>query len=118
MNKQSILMIASKFLPQEKIQLLSQAYDFANKITDATQNPKEVLEKAGVTKQDLEKAKKLLSNPIASTLLGDKKQAVMNGINAAESFFNDNQMNQINSVAEQAPATELEMLQANLASLK
>ena len=113
-SKQSILSAAGRFLPQEKIQLLSQAYDFANKITDITQNPKEALEKAGVTKQDLEKAKKLINNPVAGFFLGEKKQSVIDGLNKAEMFFNG----QINSLSEQAPVSELEQLQANLARLK
>ena len=113
-SKQSILSAAGRFLPQEKMQLLSQAYDFANKITDMTQNPKEALEKAGVTKQDLEKAKKLINNPVAGFFLGEKKQSVIDGLNKAEMFFNG----QINSLSEQAPVSELEQLQANLARLK
>lgn len=117
-SKQSILSAAGRFLPQEKIQLLSQAYDFANKITDITQNPKEALEKAGVTRQDLEKAKKLINNPMASFFLGDKKQAVIDGLNRAESLFNGQPIGQVNSLSEQAPVSELEQLQANLAKLK
>lgn len=113
-SKQSILSAAGRFLPQEKLTLLSQAYDFANKITDITQNPKEALEKAGVTKQDLEKAKKLINNPVAGFFLGEKKQSVIDGLNKAEMFFDG----QINSLSEQAPVSELEQLQANLARLK
>lgn len=106
--------MAGRFLPQEKIQLLSQAYDFANKITDITQNPKEALEKAGVTREDLEKAKKLINNPMAGFFLGDKKQSVIDGLNRAEALFDK----QVNSLSEQAPVNELEQLQANLARLK
>ena len=72
------------------------------------------MEKAGVTKQDLEKAKKLLNNPVAGFFLGEKKQSVIDGLNKAEMFFNG----QINSLSEQAPVSELEQLQANLARLK
>ena len=79
-----------------------------------TQNPKEALEKAGVTKQDLEKAKKLRNNSVAGLFLGEKKQSVIDGLNKAEMFFNG----QINSLPEQAPVSELEQLQANLARLK
>ncbi len=102
--------MASRFLPQEKMQLLSQAYDMANKITDMTSNPKEALEKAGVTRQDVEKAKQLLNNPMASLLLGDKKQSVLEGLNKAESLFS--------SQTEQTPVSELEQLQRTLATLK
>lgn len=117
-NKQSILSLAGRFLPQEKIQLLNQAYDFANKITDMTQNPREALEKAGVTREDLEKAKKLVNNPMAGFLLGDKRQAVIDGLNKAEALFDGQPCGQINSLPEQAPVSELEQLQANLAKLK
>lgn len=117
LNKQSILSLAGKFLPQEKIQILSQAYDYANKITDLTQNPKEALEKAGVTKKDLEKARNLLNNPLANLFLGDKKQSVIDGLSRAESLFNEQSL-PINSPAEQAPVSELEKLQATLAALK
>lgn len=72
------------------------------------------MEKAGVTKQDLEKAKKLINNPVAGFFLGEKKQLVIDGLNKAEMFFNG----QINSLSEQAPVSELEQLQANLARLK
>lgn len=117
-NKQSILSLAGRFLPQEKIQLLSQAYDYANKITDITQNPKEALEKAGVTKQDLEKAKRLINNPMAGFFLGDKKQMVIDGLSRAESLFDGQPIEQVSSLTEQAPVSELEQLQANLARLK
>lgn len=93
---------------------MSQAYDFADKITDIAQNPKEALEKAGVTKEDLEKAKRLLNNPMAGFILGDKKQSVINGLSKAEDIFNG----QVNSPTEQAPVSELEQLRENLARLK
>lgn len=104
--------MAGAFLPKEKIQILSQAYDMANKITDITNNPKEALEKAGVTRADLEKAKRLINNPMASMILGDKTQSVIDGLNKAESFFGDNLL------TEQAPVNELEQMQKNLAALK
>lgn len=104
--------MAGQFLPQEKIQMLSQAYDMANKITDMTSNPKEALEKAGVTRSDLEKAKKLINNPLAGMILGDKRQSVIDGLNRAESLLGDNLL------AEQAPVNELEQMQKNLAMLK
>lgn len=84
----------------------------ANRITDMTQNPRDALEKAGVTKEDLVKARNLVNNPMASFVLGDKKQAIIDGLRRAESLFEDN------SFTEQAPVNELEQLQANLARLK
>lgn len=106
--------MAGRFLPREKIQTLSNAYDFANKVTDLTNDPKVVLEKAGITRKDLEKAKALINNPLFSMLLGDKKQVVLEGLNKAENFFNYEN----NLFVEQAPTSELEQLQANLARLK
>ncbi len=104
--------MASQFLPQNKMQILSQAYDMANKITDMTNNPQEALAKAGVTKADIEKAKRLINNPLAGMILGEKRQSVIDGLNKAESLFGDN------SLTEQAPVNELEQMQRNLALLK
>ena len=84
----------------------------ANKLTDITQNPKEALERAGVTRADLERAKSLINNPIASFVLGDKRQSVIDGLNKAESLFENNLL------IEQAPISELEQMQRNLALLK
>lgn len=85
----------------------------ANRITDITKDPKEALQKAGVTRQDLEKAKKLMNNPLASFVLGDKRQSVLEGLNKAETLFDD-----FNLPTEQAPVSELEQMQRNLATLK
>lgn len=79
-----------------------------------TQNPKEALEKAGVTREDLEKAKQLVNNPMANLILGDKKQSVIDGLTRVESLFDT----QVSSPIEQAPMSELDQLQANLARLK
>lgn len=84
----------------------------ANKITDMTSNPREALEKAGITKEDLERAKQLINNPMASMILGDKRQAIIDGLNKAESLFENNLL------AEQTPVNELEQMQKNLAMLK
>lgn len=85
----------------------------ANRITDITKDPKEALQKAGVTRQDLEKAKKLINNPMASFVLGDKRQSVLEGLNRAEGFLNDYSL-----PTEQTPVCELEQLQRTLATLK
>lgn len=84
----------------------------ANKITDMTNNPREALQKAGVTRADLEKAKKLINNPMASFILGDKRQSVIDGLNKAESLFENDLL------MEQSPVSELEQMQRNLAKLK
>jgi hypothetical protein len=47
---------------------------------------------------------------MASLLLGDKKQSVLEGLNKAESLFS--------SQTEQTPVSELEQLQRTLATLK
>jgi hypothetical protein len=95
------------------MKILSQAYDMANRITDMTNNPKEALQKAGVTRADLEKAKSLMNNPMASMILGDKRQTIIDGLNKAETLFDD-----FNLPTEQAPVSELEQMQRNLATLK
>ena len=50
--------LAEKFLPKEKLQMLSNAYDMADKITNMTNNPREALEKAGVFCEETEKTEK------------------------------------------------------------
>lgn len=103
----------SKFLPQEKLQTLSQAYDFANKLTDLTNDPRVVLGKAGITIQHINQARQLLNNPMAGLILGESKQKILEGLNKAESFLSGN-----NSLTEQSPVNELEQLQKSLATLK
>ena len=113
-SKQSIMQMASKFLGNDKLQALSSAFDMANQITDITNDPGEALRKAGVTREDLQKAKNLVNNPMASLFLGGNKQNIIAGLDRAESFLD----NKVNSFAEQPPADELEQMQANLARLK
>lgn len=93
--------------------LLKQAYEMADKITDMTQNPQEALRRAGVTVQDLQKAKKWINNPIASLALGKEREKIINGLNRVEGLFLGD-----NLQTEQAPVSELEQMRKNLASLK
>ena len=110
--------LAGRFLGAEKAQRLSQAFDFANQLTSMTQNPEEVMRKAGITLENVRKAQSLLSNPFGETIvrcLGGDKQTVLNGLSRAEQMLSAPK--QI-SFAEQAPANELDELQATLARLK
>lgn len=116
MNKQTILNVASQFINPEKLQTVSKAFDVATQITAIARNPRDALEKAGISHEDLKKAESFLDNPLASTILGAvgaNKQEMLNTIRQAEGVFN------ANTPVEQAPASgELEALQRTLALLK
>lgn len=109
--------LAAKFLGQEKIQRLDKAYDMASTILNTTQNPQEALQKAGVSRADLEKAKGLLNNPFAgmvAKVFGTTKEDMQRGLERVESMLTPLPEN---SQAEQAPVSELERLQNNLSRL-
>ena len=114
--------LAGRFLGPERTQRLSQAFDFANQLTSFTRNPEEVMQKAGITLENIKTARNLLGNPFGETIircLGGDKQTVLSGLNKAEQMLNSSASapKQI-SFAEQAPASELDELQATLARLK
>ena len=111
MNKQMIMNLASKFLPQEKVNRLSQAFDSANSIMSMANNPQEALSKAGVTKQDLDSIENLLQNPMAGFVLNSL------GVNKTEALQVINQLKG-NSITEQSPVAELEDLEKALRSIK
>lgn len=94
--------------------LLSQAYDFASKLTDETRDPREVFKKAGITPENIKTLKNLVNLPVAGNLLGNKKEAILAGANAAEKMLD----NLVFSLPEQAPVSEIERLQASLEQLK
>ena len=111
MNKQMVMNVASKFLPQEKLSRLSQAFDSAKSIMDVANNPQDALANAGVTRQDLDSIESLLNNPMASfilTPLGVNKTEAMNVIKQLKG----------NSTAEQSPVNELDDLENTLKSIK
>lgn len=107
--------LAGRFVNPEKVQTVSKAFDFASQIASIAQNPREALEKAGITQDDIKKAQMFLDNPFASTVLGAigaNKQDMLNSLQRAESVFN------VNTPMEQAPVGgELERLQETLAML-
>lgn len=111
MNKQMIMSLASKFLPQEKLSKLSQAFDSANSIMSMANNPQEALAKAGVTRQDLDSFENLLNNPMASFILSPL------GVNKTECLQVIKQLKG-GSTAEQSPVGELDDLENILKSIK
>lgn len=111
MNKQMIMNIASKFLPQEKLSRLSQAFDSANSIMDIANNPQDALVKAGVTRQDLDSIESLLNNPMAGFILGPL------GVNKTEALKVIKQLKG-GSTTEQSPVSELDDLENTLKSIK
>lgn len=108
--------LASRFISPEKMQMVNKAFDVATQISAVAQNPQDALEKAGITKEDLNKAESFLNNPMAGTILsalGANKQDMLNTINQAKGIFTKN------TFTEQAPVNgELEALQKTLAMLK
>lgn len=111
--------MANKFLGQNNSQKFSKAYDFASGVLSATTNPQEALQKAGVTRADLDKAKKMLNSPMAGMVakfFGASKDDIRKCLDSLDGLFND--APPVNLPAEQAPASELERMQANLARLK
>lgn len=113
-----MLNLVGRFLNPQKAQALSQAFDVANQITDATRDPVEALRRAGVTPADLQTARKLINNPMSSFVLnriGAKKDDILAGIDRAEALLRGG----VDSLpVEQAPADELSSLQENLARVR
>lgn len=109
--------LANKFMKPESAQKLSKAFDFANQIMNATNDPAEVLRKAGIQKADLIKAQQLLNNPMASMItkaLGVNKEEIASGLSKVESMFGKPAV----SATEQAPVDEVQRLQSNLSRIK
>lgn len=110
--------IANRFMGQGNSQKLSKAYDFANTVISTAANPQEALQKAGVTTADIDKARKVLNSPVAgmiAKMFGTTREDILRGL---DSFAQTCPAVPVNLPAEQAPAGELERMQANLARLK
>lgn len=122
LNKQSIINAASRFFGSQKIQSFSDAFDMANNLMNATRNPEEVFQKAGINRQTLEKAKSLINSPMSGffiNLVGGNKEELLKGLSAAENYLNTREIGTPNNPpVEQAPASELDMLRENLAKLR
>lgn len=105
--------LASRFISPEKQQIVSKAFDMATQIYAVAKNPRDALERAGITKEDIKKAESLLNNPLAGSVLdyvGANKQDMLSTFTQAKNF--------IDTPVEQAPAGgELEALQKTLAML-
>ena len=117
-NKQTMMQDAQKMLGQKGAGMFGQLFDLANQIVTTCQNPKAELEKHGVTVETIRKAKSVLNFPGVGWLIskyGNKDQ-VLADLDKLEQLFEPTNNN--NLPAEQAPASELEQLQANLARLK
>lgn len=109
---------AQKLLGQKGAGTFGQLFDLASNIVNGCQNPKEELEKYGVTAETIRKAKSFINFPGVGWLIskyGNKDQ-VLADLDKLEKLFEPSVNNY--SQAEQAPASELEQLQANLARLK
>jgi hypothetical protein len=127
LNKTAILNAASRFFRNDKLNKLSQAYDYARSVIDAVNNPQEAFQKAGITKETIQSAKKLANSPLAGwaiAALGGDKESFINGLNVAEESLNSPMLPtlqptlQNSPLSEQAPDNELTSLQNDLKRLK
>lgn len=102
----------------QKIQALSKAYEMANSLMSSSGNPLEAIKKVGVTREQFEKMKQHLNNPMAALILNSL------GVDAeqAKKVINDLENGSLpqssNSLPETVPSDELSSLQQNLAKLK
>lgn len=90
----------------------------AQNILQASSDPQEVFQKAGIDRASIEKAKSLLNHPLAGWAmqkLGCSKEDLLKGISTAESVYNTKDFN---SPTEQAPVSELDRLRENLKRIK
>lgn len=94
----------------------------ANNLLNAANNPEEVFQKAGITRQSLEKARSLLNNPMSGffiNLVGGNKEELLRGLSAAEAYLDTRNLGTPNnSLIEQTPASELDKLRENLDKLR
>lgn len=111
MDKNKIMNLANRFLSQEKVNKLSNAFDTASDIMSMANNPQDALAKAGITQEDLSAIEKHLNNPMANLILGSL------GVNKNEAMQVINQLKG-NSHVEQSPASELDDLEKALKSIK
>lgn len=118
LNKQSMMQDAQKFLGQGGAGKFGQLFDLASRIVNTCQNPKEELQKLGVNANTIKMAKGFINFPGVGSLINKygNKELVLKDLDKLEKLFLSE--NQNSSVVEQAPANELEQLQANLAKLK
>ena len=116
--------VASKFISPQKVQTLSEAFDFASNLMNAANNPEEVFQKAGINRQNVEMMKSLLDNRMSGfflNLVGGNKEELLKGLSAAEAYLATRGIDQStpnNSPVEQTPASELDKLRQELSKLK
>ena len=108
---------AQKMLGQKGAGTFGQLFDIASNIVNTCQKPKAELERHGVTADVIRKAKSFINFPGVGWLISKygSKEQILADLDKLEKLFNNQE---INLPAEQAPADELEQLQANLARLK
>ena len=106
-----VMGIAGKFLNPQKLDNLSKAFDKTQELMKLS--PMEAMQRAGVKQDDIQKAKNLLENPIASGIMGlfgVDKQSMTHEL--------DNLSKPQSSSPEQAPVDELARLRKNLEQLR
>lgn len=102
-------------LGQKGSNLFGHLFDIASDIANTCVDPVAELKKHGVTADTIKKAKACLNFPGVGWLInkyGNKEQ-ILQDLNKLEGIFENKQ-----PLIEQAPVSELEQMQNNLASLK
>lgn len=106
---------AQKMMGQKGSNLFGQLFDIASNIASTCSNPVAELEKHGVTIETVRKAKTCLNFPGVGWLINKygNKEKILEDLDKLEKIFEGKQ-----PLIEQAPISELEQMQNNLASLK
>lgn len=106
---------AQRMMGQKGTGLLGQMFDVATNIMNTCSDPVGELKKYGVSRDTIKRAKSCLNFPGVGWLVnkyGDKNK-ILEDLEKLEKVFEENQ-----PLIEQAPVSELEQMQRNLASLK
>lgn len=121
LNKEAIINEINRKLGADKATVFSQLFDKANNIIGNSSSALEVINKAGITLNDVQKAKALVSSPFsgwAISLFGGNKEEVQNGLNAVENLLKGSPLANLGSSTEQSPVNDLQSLQQTLKGLR
>ena len=114
-NINTLKSIASQFMSSEKLNKLTEAAQKANGIIALAKNPQEALRNAGVTLQDIQKAKNLVNThvgAIALSMAGLKKEQALEILDKLSAGENLTQSEKVVS-----SDSQLEAMRADLARL-
>lgn len=115
MNINTLKSIAGQFLPSDKVSKLSEVAQKVNGIIALAKSPQEALQRAGVTPQDIQKAKQFINTgmgAMALSLAGLKKEQaleILDRLSAGEDLAQSGKVASSDS--------QLEAMRADLARL-